>query len=103
MSGTIDENEGRALFGHDPHNYNEIHPPYPQQLYDFLLTTGALRANAATLEIGAGNGLATRRLLELGAIPLTILEPDARFAPLLDSVVESHSGVEIHRVQAAFE
>jgi SAM-dependent methyltransferase len=103
MSKTIDEIEGRALFGNDPHNYNEIRPAYPRQLYEFLQTTGALRANAATLEIGAGNGLATRRLLELGANPLTIIEPDPRFAPLLDSIARAHSGAEIRIIQTAFE
>ena len=51
MPGFIDAQEGRALFGSDPRNYNDIRPPYPEQLYEFLLTTGALRANTSTLEI----------------------------------------------------
>jgi SAM-dependent methyltransferase len=98
----ITPQEGRALFGADAQSYDEIRPPYPEQLYTFLLSTGALRANSATLEIGAGNGLATRRLLEFGANPLTALEPDPRFAPLLQSIA-APSQAEFHLIQAAFE
>ncbi|MBA3028675.1 MAG: SAM-dependent methyltransferase, partial [Desulfobacteraceae bacterium] len=44
MPEIIDRKEGRGLFGADPNNYNEIRPPYPEQIYEFLLTTGALHA-----------------------------------------------------------
>ncbi len=91
MPEAINEHEGRALFGADPTNYDAIRPPYPDQVYDFLQTTGALRHTVATLELGAGNGLATRRLLERGAHPLTTLEPDARFAPFLTSLAATHA------------
>ena len=102
MPGCIDAQEGRTLFGADPGNYSEIRPPYPEQLYEFLLTNGALRANSSTLEIGAGNGLATRRLLDFGADPLTIVEPDPRFAPLLASIAAEYKA-EIRRIEASFE
>lgn len=102
MPEFIDEHEGRDLFGSDPRNYNEIRPPYPEQIYEFLLTTGALRANTSTLEIGAGNGLATRRLLDFGANPLTVVEPDKRFSPLLRSIVKLYKA-EIHCIAASFE
>ena len=88
MPGLIDEQEGRVLFGTDPRNYNDIRPPYPEQIYEFLIATGALRSNTSTLEIGAGNGLATRRLLDFGATPLTVVEPDKRFSPLLTSIAK---------------
>jgi len=102
MPGCIDAQEGRTLFGADPHNYNEIRPPYPEQVYEFLLSTGALRANISTLEIGAGNGLATRRLLDLGVHPLTVIEPDPRFAPLLVSIGVLYKA-EICFMEASFE
>jgi SAM-dependent methyltransferase len=102
MSETINEQEGRALFGHDPTNYDAIRPPYPDQVYDVLQTTGALRRTVATLELGAGNGLATRRLLELGAQPLTALEPDDRFAPFLRSLSAAHAG-QIEVLHTSFE
>ena len=102
MPGFIDAQEGRALFGSDPRNYNDIRPPYPEQLYEFLLTTGALRANTSTLEVGAGNGLATRRLLDCGAHPLTAVEPDTRFAPLLMSLSKLYKA-ELRFIAASFE
>jgi hypothetical protein len=71
MSEYFDAREGRGLFGSDPRNYDEVRPPYPEPLYELLVAAGALRAGTATLEIGAGTGLATRRLLEPGR-PLTV-------------------------------
>ncbi len=94
--------EGRALFGADVHGYDAIRPPYPEQLYTFLQSTGALYPNCTTLEIGAGNGLATRRLLELGANPLTALEPDPRFAPLLHSIAAT-ALADFTLIHSAFE
>lgn len=98
----IAEQEGRVLFGADPHNYDAIRPPYPEQIYEFLLTTGAVRPHAATLEIGAGSGLATRRLLDFGVNPLTIIEPDSRFAPLLAAIAHQYQS-EIHLLETSFE
>ncbi|MEZ4863430.1 MAG: class I SAM-dependent methyltransferase [Caldilineaceae bacterium] len=102
MPDLIAPHEGRSLFGADVQSYDAIRPPYPKQLYTFLLATGALRASCATLEIGAGNGLATRRLLELGANPLTVLEPDPRFAPLLQAIAAPVKA-EFRLIHNAFE
>jgi SAM-dependent methyltransferase len=102
MPEAINEHEGRALFGGDPTNYDAIRPPYPDQVYTFLQTTGALRPSVATLELGAGNGLASRRLLALGADPLTLLEPDVRFAPLLRSLAATRAA-HVQVVHTSFE
>jgi SAM-dependent methyltransferase len=102
MPGCIDEQEGRALFGADPLNYDEIRPPYPEQIYEFLLTTGALRANRSTLEIGAGTGLATRRLLDFGVNPLAVIEPDPRFIPMLTSLARLYKA-EVRCITESFE
>lgn len=102
MPGCIEAQEGRALFGVDPRNYDDIRPPYPEPVYEFLMTTGALRAHASTLEIGAGSGLATRRLLDYGANPLTLVEPDTRFAPLLTSLVKLYKA-EVRFIARPFE
>lgn len=82
----IVEREGRLAFGHNPIGYDTVRPPYPEVLFSVLREQGALFSGATTLEIGAGNGLATRRLLALGATPMTVLEPDRRFAPLLQAL-----------------
>lgn len=90
MPDPINKAEGRRLFGSDAANYDVIRPSYPEEIYQFLTTTGALRPNRATLEIGAGNGLATRRLLESGVNPLTAIEPDTRFSPILKAMAASY-------------
>jgi SAM-dependent methyltransferase len=64
-----------------------------------MIDRGALWPHAATLEIGAGSGLATRRLIEYGANPITVIEPDERFAPQLTSLANA----DLHLVQHAFE
>lgn len=80
------ECEGRVAFGHNPLGYDQVRPPYPAAIFSLLKAQGALFPGAKTLEIGAGNGLATRHLMELGANPLTLIEPDSRFAELLHSL-----------------
>src|SRR5262245_42930938 len=102
MSQLIDRKEGRKLFGEDPHNYDRMRPPYPERVYQILVESGGLYPGASTLEIGAGNGLATRRLLELGANPFVALEPDERFQPLLRSLSEP-TGASLTVVSQSFE
>jgi SAM-dependent methyltransferase len=98
----IQRSEGRGLFGLDPDGYDAARPQYPEEIYSFLTDHGALGPNTATLEIGAGNGLATRRLLALGANPLTLVEPDPRFAPMLRELCAS-SPAECRLIEQPFE
>ena len=100
--GFFDQQEGRALFGPDPLNYEDIRPLYPEQIYQFLVATSALSANISTLEIGPGTGLATRRLLDFGVNPLTLIEPDSRFSPFLTSLSKLYRA-EIRIVEESFE
>lgn len=81
------EREGRALFGQNAPGYDSVRPAYPAWMTTLLAEQRALFPGAVTLEIGAGNGLATRQLMAFGAAPLTLLEPDERFAPLLRSII----------------
>lgn len=98
----IAEREGRFAFGHNPISYDAVRPPYPEAVFAVLREQGALFPGAMTLEIGAGNGLATRRLLALGATPMTALEPDRRFAPLLQALPKPAQG-DYHIIHSAFE
>lgn len=74
---------GRAAFGEDPAGYIDARPPYPEALYERLARRAGFRPGTAVLEIGPGPGLATARLLQLGADPLLAIEPDARLAAYL--------------------
>ncbi len=102
MPEFIDRSEGRRLFGRDPAAYGEVRPDYPPALYRFLRERGAIGPGTATLEIGAGPGLATRRLIELGAEPLTVVEPDPRFAASL-AALSARSGRPLRVIGVAFE
>ncbi|MCU1297947.1 MAG: methyltransferase-like protein [Acidobacteriaceae bacterium] len=79
----IDRVEGRRVFGRDSACYHEARPGYPEKVFDILRQRCDLRAGSRTFEIGAGTGLSTRRLLELGASPLIAVEPDERLADFL--------------------
>lgn len=65
----IDRKFGRQAFGADPAAYHAARPPYPDWVFESLCDKCGLAHGAATFEIGAGTGTATRRLLDLGANP----------------------------------
>ena len=102
MTRPIDLSEGRVLFGLNPEAYDAVRPEYPAWIYERLRDSGALVEGSATLEIGAGSGLATRRLLEHGANPLIVIEPDVRFTPLLESILD-RSTADSRLIRASFE
>lgn len=89
MPEQINLNEGQRLFGLNPQGYQDTRPDYPMWIFDHLRACGALVDGTPTLEIGAGTGKATRHLLDYGANPLTIVEPDARFAALLATAINA--------------
>src|SRR5262245_6529038 len=73
--GRIERSEGHRLFGLNPAGYDAARPRYPAALFDAMRAAGVFARGRSTLEIGAGSGLATKPLLELGADPLTLVEP----------------------------
>jgi SAM-dependent methyltransferase len=83
---SIPETEGRNAFGANVDGYDMSRPEYPAWIFDVLISENILYRDAATLEIGPGNGLATRKLVETGVSPLILVEPDKRFAPFLDAL-----------------
>ena len=82
---------GREAFGLDPAGYHAARPAYPDWVYEVLCNRCGLWQNAATFEIGSGTGIATRRLLELGANPLVAVEPDNRLADFLCETLKSEA------------
>ena len=80
---------GRQAFGLDPAGYHAARPAYPDWIYEELCKCCGLQQNVAAFEIGSGTGIATRRLLELGANPLMAIEPDDRLADFLCETIPS--------------
>jgi len=99
---TIPESEGRSAFGINAVGYDNSRPEYPEWFFDTLVQQQVLYPGAVTLEIGPGNGLATRKIVELGASPVTLVEPDNRFAPLLRSITD-HDGEPCQIIHQPFE
>ena len=75
--------EGQHLFGYDPAEYDLSRPDYPSWIFEELEGSRVLVRGASTVEIGPGSGRVTRRLVERGVGPLTLVEPDSRFADML--------------------
>jgi SAM-dependent methyltransferase len=92
MTDPIARSEGRALFGRDAALYDAARPPYPERVFELLAERCGLADGCRTLEVGAGSGLATRRLLERGARPLVAVEPDRGFGSALESLAHSSPG-----------
>ena len=90
----------RRLFGGDPGGYDRGRPDYPSRVYEILTGRCGLRSGVATLEIGPGSGLATRRLLALGADPLVAVETDERLATYLSEQLRAEGHPIDLRVEA---
>lgn len=95
MADEIPPCEGRGLFGRHSACYEGARPDYPARVYELLVERCGLADGCRTIEVGAGSGLATTRLVELGARPLVPVEPDRRFADALESLGRISNGAAI--------
>lgn len=87
----IDKEFGREAFGLDPAGYDAARPAYPEWVYEVLRERCGWRPGRAVFEIGAGTGIATRRLLEMGASPLVAIEPDHRLADFMSKTIRNEA------------
>jgi SAM-dependent methyltransferase len=81
--------EARTIFGSDAQGYDAGRPEYPAEVYDILASRCGLRAGASVVEIGAGTGLVTRRLVAAGARVVAV-EPDQNMTDHLVASVISN-------------
>lgn len=89
--GIISQEFGRQAFGLDPEGYHSARPPYPEWVYEAMCKQCGDLTGASAFEIGAGTGIATRRLLDLGVNPLTAIEPDTRLATFLRHMISDNA------------
>ncbi len=92
--------EGRDVFGKAAATYAAARPDYPERVYDILRDRCRLGTTSHVLEVGAGSGEATRRLLETGA-HVVALEPNEALAEQLSANLKVAQGLE--RVVSTFE
>jgi SAM-dependent methyltransferase len=74
--------EQRLVFGEIAAQYEDARPGYPDELFDTVMTFGALSAGDHALEIGAGTGKATAGVVARG-LRVHALEPSAGMAAVL--------------------
>jgi SAM-dependent methyltransferase len=91
--------EARCVYGVDPEGYDAGRPEYPGRVYELLETRCGVGPGTEALEIGAGTGRVTRRLVDLGAA-VTAVEPDPGLAEYLAAVTEERS---VKIIVASFE
>lgn len=91
MSRMISRREGRAVFGRTADAYRRARPDYPDRVYRILVERCGL-IGAHTLEVGSGSGIATRRMLELGAQLLVAVEPDPLLSNALGDLERESAG-----------
>jgi SAM-dependent methyltransferase len=76
------EREQRLVFGEIAKQYDAARPSYPDEMFDIVMTYGALHAGDRALEIGAGTGKATEKFIARG-LHVHALEPSAGMAAVL--------------------
>src|SRR5512142_2491024 len=96
----LDRSLGRSAFGADPASYDAARPAYPERVYEILRDRCGLAPGTPAFEVGPGSGIATRRLIALGADPLVAVEPDPRLAAWLRKTIH---GPALQVVEAPFE
>lgn len=72
----------RMSFDRDALAYHRGRPEYPSRVYELLSEHFGLTSGMHVLEIGAGSGIATTKLLACGAT-VTAIEPGAHLAAVL--------------------
>jgi SAM-dependent methyltransferase len=96
---SIKKSPGARTFGGDPAAYHAARPPYPPALFAWLKSACALGPETRCFEIGAGTGLATRPILDLGVRSIFAIEPDANLAAFLCD----HAGPSVTAAICRFE
>ncbi len=92
----ITQVEGKRAFGADPAGYHEARPGYPEKVFDILRDRCGIRSGSRVFEVGPGTGIASQKILQLGANPLVLIEPDERLGNFLaDTIGRTSPSVEL--------
>ena len=75
--------DARHVFGVDAAGYDAGRLDYPDRIYEILSQRCGLGRTSRVFEIGAGSGIATRRILQRRVRELVAIEPNAQSADVL--------------------
>ncbi len=92
--------DGALSFDREAARYDRVRPRYPAVLFDALIEITNLRPGSRVLEIGAGTGIATQPLAELGFV-VTAIEPGPAMASIAKHHLKSFPNVQV--VVSSFE
>lgn len=90
----------RSTFNANAQVYRDIRPSYPAELFDYLIQTTKLPADANLLEIGPGTGQATLPLAKRG-YKITAIELGNDLAEVARDTLKNYSNVKV--LTGAFE
>jgi SAM-dependent methyltransferase len=89
---------GRLTFEVQPEVYDRFVGRYSYALVDALAAAAGIEAGASVLDVGAGSGVGTRRLVELvGSVRVSAVEPSE---PFVEALRERLPGVDVRRGSA---
>jgi len=98
----VSQAEGWRAFGSDPPAYHQARPGYPKRVFDILRDRCQIGPGSRVFEVGPGTGIASQGLLQLGANPLVLVEPDERLANFLTKTLGGNS-LKIKLIVTSFE
>ncbi|MBU6231228.1 MAG: class I SAM-dependent methyltransferase [Patescibacteria group bacterium] len=81
-------------------DYHEVRPGYPDQMFNDIKAQCGITGDSKLLEIGAGSGIATKKLAEFGC-KITALEPGSNLARIARKHTSKLQNVEI--IEDTFE
>ncbi len=89
QSEQFEAREGRSVFGAVAETYDAARPAYPERVFDILASRCGLRPGARVIDIGAGSGQVTRRLLGEGAVVVAVEPSEALAAEMTRQLASS--------------
>jgi len=77
--------KGELHFDNNFETYNDVRPGYPNEIYELISKYKSFDKKSKILEIGAGNGVASKDVYEKWLSKLTLIEPGDNFCKLLQN------------------
>jgi len=91
-------NQASQRFAAQAVDYDRFRPRYPESVFDDIMEMANLSVGAATVEVGAGTGIATEPLVELG-LAVTVIEPASEMAAVAEAKMADRTQMFVGRFE----